>query len=253
MSEPMLVAAGLGRDYDGKWAVQGLDLRLERGELYGFLGPNGAGKTTTLRMLAGLLRPRTGSVRIAGLDYDAAPRQLRALLGFVPDTPPLYEYLTGRQYIGLYASLWRVDRRARDAAAERLLHLLELDDAADQLCKGYSHGMRKKLHLAAVLVAAPQVVLLDEPTTGLDPLSTRRLKDLLLQQSREGTTILFSTHVLETAEQICQRFGILHRGRLCAEGTLRQLREAHGDHTLEDIFLRLTATPAEAGDGTAQG
>lgn len=248
----MLVAEQLGRDYDGKWAVRDLDLRVERGELYGFLGPNGAGKTTTLRMLAGLLLPKTGTVRIAGLDYHTAARRLHALLGFVPDAPPLYDYLTGRQYIGLVASLWHVERRLRDERAARLLHLLELDDAADQICKGYSHGMRKKIHLAAVLVTAPQVVLLDEPTTGLDPLSTRRLKDLLVDESRNGTTILFSTHVLETAEQICGRFGILHKGRLCAEGTLQQLRAAHGASSLEDIFLHLTATPAEdQGHGTA--
>jgi ABC-2 type transport system ATP-binding protein len=244
----MLSAQGLGRDYDGKWAVRDLDLHVDRGEIYGFLGPNGAGKTTTLRMLAGLLRPKTGSVRIAGLDYQTSARRLHALLGFVPDTPPLYDYLTGRQYIGLVASLWRVDKRRRDDDAERLLHLLELDDAADQICKGYSHGMRKKIHLAAVLVTRPQVLLLDEPTTGLDPLSTRRLKDLLLQESRNGTTILFSTHVLETAEQVCHRFGILHQGRLHAEGTLQQLRAAHGATSLEDIFLRLTATAAKGDD-----
>jgi len=235
---------GLGRDFDGKWAVQDLDLQVRRGELYGFLGQNGAGKTTTIRMLTGLLQPRSGTIRICGLDYATAAVRIKQLTGLVPDTPPLYDYLTGRQYIGLVASLWHVDRRTRDQRAARLLPLLELEDSADQLCKGYSHGMRKKIHLAAVLVTAPAVLILDEPTTGLDPLSTRRLKDLLVTESQRGTTILFSTHVLEIAEQICTRIGILHDGRLRAEGTLQELRSRHGERSLEDIFLQLTARPS---------
>jgi ABC-2 type transport system ATP-binding protein len=248
MPDWMIETAALSRDFDGKRAVQDLTLRVGKGELYGFLGPNGAGKTTTIRMLAGLLRPRSGSVRIAGLDYAAAATAIKQLLGVVPDTPPLYDYLTGRQYIGLVASLWHVSRQQRDARAERLLHLLELDREADELCKGYSHGTRKKLHIAAVLTTAPQVLLLDEPTTGLDPLSTRRLKDLLREESQRGTTVLFSTHVLETAAEICHRVGILAHGTLRAEGTPAELRAQDGGGSLEDVFLRLTAGN---GDGTA--
>jgi ABC-2 type transport system ATP-binding protein len=234
---------GIGRNYDGRWAVRGLDLTIAPGELYGFLGPNGAGKTTTIRILAGLLRPTEGTVRIAGLDYASSPRELKSLLGFVPDTPPLYEYLTGRQYIDLVASLWNIGRAERRERSERLLAALALDDVADELCKGYSHGTRKKVHLAAVLTTGPRVLLLDEPSTGLDPRSVRALKDLMLDEARRGTTILFSTHVLETAEQICHRVGILHQGHLRAEGTVAELRAEHGDDTLEATFLRLTATP----------
>ncbi|MBK8097272.1 MAG: ABC transporter ATP-binding protein [Planctomycetes bacterium] len=237
----MIEAVGLGREFEGKWAVRDLTLRVHAGELYGFLGPNGAGKTTTIRMLAGLLRPTAGEVRIAGLDHKTATRAIKQRLGLVPDTPPLHDYLTARQYVGLVASLWQVPRKDRDERRDRLFELLGLDEVKDQLCKGCSHGTRKKIHLAAVLTTAPQVLLLDEPTTGLDPLSTRRLKDLLLKESRRGTTILFSTHVLETAEQICHRLGILYDGHLQAEGTLAELRAQRGDGTLEDIFLRMTS------------
>ncbi|MCB9876912.1 MAG: ABC transporter ATP-binding protein [Planctomycetes bacterium] len=238
----MIETRGLGRHYGGKWALQGLDLAIARGELYGFLGQNGAGKTTTLRLLAGLLQPSAGQLRVAGRSHADDSAAIKQRLGFVPDTPPLYDYLTGRQYVALVASLWRVDRRARDERCDRLFELLALGDAADELCKGYSHGTRKKVHLAAVLVTAPEVLLLDEPTTGLDPLSTRRLKELLKDEVARGTTVMFSTHVLETAEQICHRVGVLARGRLVAEGTVAALRAAHGGQSLEDVFVQLSDT-----------
>jgi len=237
---------GLGREFAGKWAVQDLNLRVYEGELYGFLGQNGAGKTTTLRLLAGLLRASAGEARIAGRTHADDPRGLKMRLGFVPDTPPLYDYLTCRQYIALVASMWQVERKVRDERAERLLDLLHMSEVADDLCKGYSHGMRKKAHLAAVLVTAPQVLLLDEPTTGLDPGSTRRLKDLLRTEAERGTTVLLSTHVLDTAEQICDRVGILAKGRLRAEGTVAELRAQHDDRSLEDVFLTLTDDLASA-------
>jgi ABC-2 type transport system ATP-binding protein len=168
----------------------------------------------------------------------------------VPDTPPLYDYLTGRQYIALVASLWRVARQERDERAERLLHTLGLDAVADDLCRTYSHGTRKKIHVAAVMTTAPRVLLLDEPTTGLDPRSARALKDLLRGEAARGTTILFSTHVLEAAEQICHRVGILDRGRLVADGSVAELRRQRGEGSLEEIFLRLTA---EGDDGPVAG
>ena len=229
---------------------QGLDFDVEQGEFVCLMGPSGSGKTTLLHLLAGIDRPTEGTVRIAGLDHTTAPRELKSIVGLVPDTPPLYEYLTGRQYVALVASLWRVGRRERDERAARLLHELGLDDVADELCRCYSHGTRKKIHLTAVLTTQPRVLLLDEPSTGLDPRSVRALKDLLLAEAGRGTTVLFSTHVLETAEQICHRVGILHRGRLRAEGTVAELRAAHGDATLEATFLRLTAADGE-GNGAA--
>jgi ABC-2 type transport system ATP-binding protein len=240
VTEPAILARGLGREFAGRWAVRDLDLSVQPGEIYGFLGQNGAGKTTTLRLLAGLLQPTAGSVRIAGLDHRSSRRALQQLLGFAPDTPPIHDYLTGRQYIDLVASLWRVPRRERDLRAARLLPLLGLDQQADELSKGYSHGTRKKLHLAAVLTTQPSVLLLDEPTSGLDPLSVRRLKDLLLAEAARGTAVLLSTHGLELAEQVCHRIGIIASGRLRAEGTVASLRAAAGDASLESVFLRAT-------------
>lgn len=239
-AEPAIDLRGLGREFAGKWAVRHLDLQVRAGELYGFLGQNGAGKTTTLRMLAGLLRPSEGTLRLDGLDHQTHGRALKQRLGFVPDTPPLYDYLTGRQYVALVASLWRVPRQQRDARSRELFEQLGLAEHADELCKGYSHGTRKKVHIAAVLTTAPRVLLLDEPTSGLDPLSTRRLKDLLLAESQRGTTILLSTHGLELAEQICHRVGILAGGRVAAEGSVAELRQRHGDRSLEDVFLATT-------------
>ncbi len=246
----MIETHGLGRSFGSKWAVRDLDLRVARGELYGFLGQNGAGKTTTIRMLAGLLAPSTGTLRIAGLDHREHARELKQRIGLVPDTPPLYDYLTGRQYVALVASLWRIGRRDRDQRSERLFDVLALTDVADELCKGYSHGMRKKVHLAAVLTTAPELLLLDEPTTGLDPLSTRRLKDLLVELAANGTTVLLSTHVLDVAERICHRIGVLADGTLRAEGTLAELQARGGGGSLEDVFLRLTDRSA---DGPAGG
>ena len=245
----VIEARGLGRQFGPKWAVRGLDLAIEAGEIYGFLGPNGAGKTTTIRMLAGLLKPSEGVVRIDGREYGDDPASVKRILGFVPDTPPLYENLTGRQYVALVASLWGIDKRTRDERTERLFHKLFLSDCADELCRGYSHGTRKKAHIAAVLTTAPKALLLDEPTTGLDPRSARALKDLMIEESRNGTTILFSTHVLEAAEQICRRVGILDRGSLRAQGTVAELRAQRGEQSLEDIFLQLTSD--ESDDGTA--
>jgi len=240
MTDSSIHARGLGRAYDGRWAVRGLELTIAPGEIFGFLGPNGAGKTTTIRMLAGLLRPSEGTVLIQGLGYDAEALRIKTRRGLVPDTPPLYDYLTGRQYISLIGSLWSVDRHTRDERAARLMAALAIDDTADELCKSYSHGTRKKVHLAAVLTTAPQVLLLDEPTTGLDPRSAKSLKDLLLEEARRGTTILLSTHVLETAEQVCDRVGILHRGHLVTEGSVEELRRQRGAGSLEDVFLELT-------------
>jgi ABC-2 type transport system ATP-binding protein len=238
----MIETRGLWRTFGDRHAVQGLDLSIREGEIYGFLGPNGAGKTTTIRMLAGLLRPTRGEVRIAGRTYSEDPAELRRMVGVLPDTPPLYDYLTGRQYVALVAGLYGVPRRHREREAARLLSLLELEGRADDLCKGYSYGMRKKIHLAAVLVTRPTVLLLDEATTGLDPRSARALKDLVSEERSRGTTILLSTHVLDVAEELSDRIGILAGGRLRAEGTMTGLRAQRGDDaSLEGIFLELTA------------
>ncbi|MBL8725373.1 MAG: ABC transporter ATP-binding protein [Planctomycetes bacterium] len=244
-SDAAILATDLGRQFDGRWAVRHLHLAVQPGEIYGFLGQNGAGKTTTIRMLAGLLRPSAGVVRIGGHDLHSDRRAVQQCLGVVLDTPPLYDHLTGRQHGALVGNLWGVPRELRDRRLAALCDALQLTEQLDEPCRSYSHGTRKKVHLAAVLATNPRVLLLDEPTTGLDPLSVRRLKDLLRAESQRGTAILCSTHVLETAEVLCHRLGILHGGTLRAEGLPAELRAAAGGASLEDVFLQATAAPIE--------
>ncbi|HEX5053725.1 MAG TPA: ABC transporter ATP-binding protein [Planctomycetota bacterium] len=243
----MIETRGLSRRFGATEAVHDLDLSVRAAEIYGFLGPNGAGKTTTIRMLCGLLRPSAGTIRIGGVDFATDPMAVRAMIGLVPDTPPLYDYLTAVEYIGFVASLYRLPAAARDAGAERFLGVFGLADRRDDLCKGFSHGMRKKLHLAAMLTVAPRVLILDEPSNGLDPKSVRVLEDVLTQVRAEGTTVFFSTHVLPVAERVCDRVGILDGGRLLAEGTMQELRTHDGAQSLEDVFLRLTDQPPGTG------
>jgi len=230
----------LTRRFGSADAVVDLDLSVQPGEIYAFLGPNGAGKTTTIRMLCGLLQPTSGTIRIGGFDLREDMDSVRKVMALVPDTPPLYEFLTGREYIGFVASLYAIAPADRDERAGRYLEAFDLAHRADEVCKSYSHGMRKKLHIAAVLTTQPKVLLLDEPTSGLDPASARRLKDVLVMTREAGTSVFMSTHLLATAEEISDRVGILTDGRLRAEGTMEELRGSGTDSSLEDIFLRLT-------------
>lgn len=237
----MIETRALTRRFGNAEAVVDLDLSVRDGEIFAFLGPNGAGKTTTIRMLCGLLQPTSGSSRIGGHDLAREPDAVRRVMALVPDTPPLYEFLTGREYIGFVASLYGVDAAKRDALGMRYLEEFDLASRADEVCKSYSHGMRKKLHIAAVLTTEPRVLLLDEPTNGLDPASARRLKDVLVATRDAGAAVFMSTHLLATAEEISDRVGILTDGRLRAEGTMEDLRrDGGGDASLEDVFLRLT-------------
>ena len=223
-SSATIVTESLGREFAGKWAVRGLDLCVQPGEIYGFLGQNGAGKTTTIRMLSGLLRPSEGSLRIAGLDHTSGGRALKQIIGLVPDTPPVYDYLTGRQYVALVASLWHIARRERDERCARLFHLLALDEAADDLCKGYSHGMRKKVHLAAVLTTAPQVLLLDEPTTGLDPITSTVIENLIVGLTHDtGATSIVVTHQHSTIFR-GDTITMLYQGQVVGTGTPDEMR-----------------------------
>lgn len=223
-------------------AVDGLDLEVQPGELFGFLGPNGAGKTTTIRMLTGLLRPTAGRVFIGGYDVQREPVRAKAMLGYVPDEPVLYEKLTGREFLTFMADLYRVDGRRREKRISELLELFDLVDRADDLIQSYSRGMRQKIAVAGALVHDPRVLILDEPTVGLDPRSARVLKDILRALAARGVAVFMSTHVLEIAERMCTRVGIIDRGRLIACGTMGELRARarEASATLEDIFLKLT-------------
>ncbi len=245
--EAVIEIRGLTRSYGPRLVVDRLDLRVHSGEIYGFLGPNGAGKTTTIKMMVGLLEPDAGTVAMAGRDVWADPLSAKAAFGYVPDRSHLYEYLTGREFLEFVAQMRRLPRAEAEARIGELLPLLQLEEAADALCGAYSFGMKRKLALAAALLHRPRVLVLDEPFNGLDPRSARRLKDLLVELANGGCGLFMSTHDLATAEAVCNRLGVLHRGRLVAEGNSPQdLRERHGaEGDLEAIFLQLTEETGE--------
>lgn len=239
----MIEITNLTRTFGSLAAVSELTLRIEPGELFGFLGPNGAGKTTTIRMLVGLLRPTSGTTRVAGYDVQQQPMQAKRAIGYVPQAPLLYEKLTGREYLRFIGGLYGLEDDESDKRIERLLSLIDLSDKADAVIKGYSGGMRQKLSVCSALLHEPRVLVLDEPLSGLDPYSARRIKDVMRELCNQGATVFMSTHILEIAERVCDRIGILHQGRLIACGTMSELRatlQSSAKTTLEDLFLQLT-------------
>ncbi len=245
----MIEAKELGKDYGSLPAVKGLNLTVLPGELFGFLGPNGAGKSTTIRMLAGLLKPSRGTAIVAGFDVLKEPLEVKRRIGYMAESPYLYTKLTGREFLSFMGDLYGVKPAVASERADRLLALFELADKADELVEGYSHGMRQKLALAGTLLHEPQLLFLDEPTSGLDPRSARVVKDLLVGLAERGHTVFLSTHILEIAQHMCHRVGIVDRGELVAVGSLEELRrEARaGQASLEELFLQLTGG-AEARD-----
>jgi len=244
---PMIVAERLVKHFGDAVAVDGVDLEVYKGEIFGFLGPNGAGKTTTIRLLTGLLTPTSGRALVGGHDVALAPIAARATMAYLPDTPYLYEKLTGREFIHFVAGLYRVTPEHAARRLDELLPLFDLADRADDLIEGYSHGMRQKTLMVAALVHDPEVMFLDEPTIGLDPRSARLMRDILRRLADNGTTVFFSTHILEIAERMCDRIAIIHRGRIVAQGTMAELRQiARQNETLEDIFLEVTGGAAVA-------
>jgi ABC-2 type transport system ATP-binding protein len=237
----------LTKRYGRFTAVDGIDLTIPRGELYGLLGPNGAGKTTTMRMIAGILQPSSGTVRIAGIDIQAQPLVAKAHLGFIPDRPFVYDKLTGAEFLRFVAGLYGQGGKLIERRIDELLELFELDAWKDELTETYSHGMRQKLIISSALVHRPDVIVVDEPMVGLDPKSARLLKDLLREFVTRGGTVLMSTHTLEIAEAMCDRIAIVHGGRIAAEGTMDALRlqTSSGDASLEELFLKLTGGLSE--------
>jgi ABC-2 type transport system ATP-binding protein len=226
-------------------AVDHLNLRVPQGLLYGFLGANGAGKTTTLRMIAGLLRPTSGDVRILGVGLAADPTEAKRPLAYVPDDPVLYAKLNALEYLEFVAALWAIPSATAQERSHHLLTALGLAGDRTRRIEEYSRGMKQKLALIAALVHDPRVMLLDEPLTGLDAASARVVKDLLLAFVRGGGTVILTTHILDVAERLAEKIGIIHHGRLVAEGTLAELRTQAGQgNTLEDVFLELTREPA---------
>ncbi len=234
-------------------AVDGLDLTVRRGELYALLGPNGAGKTTTLRMVAGLLPPDAGSIDIMGVDAHADPIAAKRQVAYLPDEPLLYDKLTPLEYLDFVAGLWGIDPATAAATAEDLLRTLDLWDQRDARCETFSRGMKQKAALAGALIHDPALLILDEPLTGLDAGAARTVKDLLVARVRGNGTVILTTHILEVAERLADRIGIIRAGRLVAEGTLAELRAAQGEAgaSLEDMFIALAGSqkPAKPGDG----
>ncbi len=238
---PLIDVRHLVKHFGDKVAVDSVNLEVCGGEIFGFLGPNGAGKTTTIKMIVGLLQPTAGTVKVAGYDVQAQPVPAKAAIGYVPDEPNLYAKLTGRELLRFVGDLYSLDRQQVERRLAELLRLFELTEAADDTIDSYSHGMRQKTALAAALVHDPRVLVLDEPTVGLDPRSARLIKDILRQMAERGTALFLSTHILEIAERMCDRIGIINQGRLIATGTMSELRAlGQGQSSLEDIFLSLT-------------
>jgi ABC-2 type transport system ATP-binding protein len=232
----------LTKRYGKFTAVDNIDLVVGRGELFGFLGPNGAGKTTTFRMIAGILRPTSGTVEIGGIDILHRPIDAKARLGFIPDRPFVYDKLTGGEFLRFAAALYGQQGHSVERRIDDLLELFELSRWKDELTESYSHGMRQKLIICGALVHRPEVIVVDEPMVGLDPKSARLLKDLFRQFVDRGGTVLMSTHTLEVAETMCDRIAIIHGGRIVANGTMAEVQEqtSSEDLGLEDLFLKLT-------------
>jgi ABC-2 type transport system ATP-binding protein len=245
-NQAALEVRGLTKRFD-RLAVDALDLAVRRGEFYALLGPNGAGKTTTLRMVAGLLRPDAGSVRVAGIDALADPVAAKQVMAWVSDEPMIYDKLTPLEYLEFVAGLWGIDAASAESSAHELLASLGLEPHLHERCEGFSKGMRQKVALAGALVHAPQLIILDEPLTGLDALSARHVKGLLQARVRAGCTVIMTTHILEVAERMADRIGVIAAGRLIAEGTLDELRQRNGrNDTLEDMFIALVDEAAAA-------
>jgi len=247
LSQAALDSRELVKRFD-RPAVDGLDLTVCRGEFYALLGPNGAGKTTTLRMVAGLLRPDAGTIRIWGIDALADPVAAKRIVAWVPDEPMIYDKLTPLEYLEFVSGLWSVDAANAERQAGELIARLGLAPYAHERCEGFSRGTRQKVALAGALLHDPRLIILDEPLTGLDAASARQVKQILRERVEAGDTVLMTTHILEVAERMADRIGVIAHGRLIAEGTLAELQSLSGTAAganLEDTFLALVAAPEE--------
>ncbi|MHB8423937.1 MAG: ABC transporter ATP-binding protein [Gammaproteobacteria bacterium] len=241
---PALEIRGVSKAFGIKRAICGLNLRIPPGEFYALLGPNGAGKTTTLRMVAGLLKPDTGWISIYGIDVADQPERAKRPLAWIPDEPLLYDKLNAMEYLEFVAGLWGLEAAQAQPRAEELLRWLNLWEQQQTRIESFSRGMRQKLSLAGALIHDPKLLILDEPLTGLDAAAARQVKDLLKQIVRDGASVVLTTHILEVAERLAERIGIIRNGELIAEGTLDELRARQGDSqntSLEDLFLELTS------------
>ncbi len=235
---------GVSKSFGALQAVKGFSLVVRPGEVRGLLGPNGSGKSTTMKMILGLLKPDSGRVHVCGIDVRARPVEARRGIGYVPETPFLYEYLSASEYLDLVGVAYGLDRTERKERAGELLQALQMDAHVNEVMSGFSQGMRQKIALISALIHRPRVLILDEPLNGLDPRSARIVKDILHHLAGEGVSILFSTHVLEIADAMCSKITIISNGSTIVEGTSQEIKSMAGlrDSTLEDVFLKLTGS-----------
>jgi ABC-2 type transport system ATP-binding protein len=247
---PAIGTFELTRKFGDFTAVRNLALRVETGQFYGFLGPNGAGKSTTIKMLTGLLAPTSGSIRILGEDFTANSAALKRQIGVVPEGLALFGRLTAREYLRFVGTMYGLDRRTTGERTEELLELMNLAGEDRKLVTDFSHGMQKKLALAAAVIHGPRVLFLDEPFEGVDPVAAGTLKTMLQRMTARGVTIFLTSHVLEIVERLCTHIGIIHRGKLVAQGSLDELRSgAPGHRTLEEVFLEIVGRDRVGAEG----
>jgi len=238
----MIELIDLTKRYNDFQAVTGLNLVVRKGEIFGFIGPNGAGKTTTINMMGGVIAPTSGAVLICGINIQDHPKKAKSKIGYIPDRPYLYEKLTGIEFLKFIGDLYDVDEDTFFKRSREMLRLFSLSEWTDDLIESYSHGMKQRLVMAAALLHDPEVIIIDEPMVGLDPLVINMVKSLFQRLAKEGVTIFMSTHTLKVAEDICDRIGIIHKGSLVATGTAEDLKNdiQNKDADLEEIFIKLT-------------
>jgi ABC-2 type transport system ATP-binding protein len=238
----MIELKNLTKKYGDYKAVDDLNLHVKKGEIFGFIGPNGAGKTTTIKMIGGILAPSAGTVNVAGIDIQKQPEKAKNKIGFIPDRPYLYEKLTGMEFLKFTADLYGVSDDIFSKKAQQNLEMFSLSDWSNELIESYSHGMKQRLIMSAALLHDPEVIIVDEPMVGLDPMAIMMVKDLFMRLAQKGVTVFMSTHTLAVAEDICERIGVIHRGHLIASGTTDDLRRKANvsDAALEKVFLNLT-------------
>src|SRR6201993_1132895 len=241
MSEMAIATEKLTRQFGALTAVDAVDLRVQAGQFFGFLGPNGAGKSTTIKMLTGLLAPTSGRMELLGLDFQQNPIEVKRQIGVVPEGMGLFERLTGSEYLNFVGRMYGLDRETSKRRCDELLHFMQLDDRPKSVIADYSHGMQKKLALAAAVIHGPRILFLDEPFEGVDALAAGALKALLARMTLRGVTIFLTSHVLEIVERLCTHVGIIHKGRLVAQGSMEELSVGTGGEgsktTLEEVFL----------------
>ncbi len=238
----MIELTGLTKKYTDLVAVNDLNIFVPKGEIFGFIGPNGAGKTTTINMMGGIITPTSGRVTICGIRMEEHPEKAKSKIGFIPDRPYLYEKLTAMEFLEFISDLYGVNENDFPARSQEQLEMFSLSEWSNELIESYSHGMKQRLVMAAALLHEPEVIIVDEPMVGLDPVAIKMVKELFLHLAAGGVTIFMSTHTLKVAEDICDRIGVIHKGSLVANGTpedLRRLTDA-GEADFEQVFMRLT-------------